>query len=178
MSHGHSAPMSFTRMNLILAATFVFGFICGGLIFLVVHTGDDSVSEAKKEKVKGISVTAESYGGCTSIGTCPSYIINQKGDYTFTQKSAAGDKVSEDELTTKQFDELTTLVRETDLALLQKTSATTECAAIRGGASERYTISVDSEEFLFDSCTQELSRSELFSTLRDYFIVFTALHRM
>lgn len=158
-------------------ATFLFGFVTGFIAFLFVSTGDNALPNAPKVD-KGFSIEAQSYGGCEQVGRCPSYKITDDGSYAFTMPEGEGSpQVFEDTLPEKQIERIERLVQETNLKVLSTSTTTHECVALRGGAAERYTIVRDGDRFLFDSCVQDVHRSELFTSLRDFFVVFTALHR-
>ncbi len=172
-SHGHGSN---TSVYVILVTTFLFGFICGGLIFLYTNTDTSEVAEGEPVS-KALRVTAQSYGGCESVGGCPSYSIAADGAYTFIARDGAGNvQTFEDELTKKQLDSLRSQAEEVDFDTLTKSTFEGACPAAEGRLSERYTIEYQGVRYEFDTCKQNIVKSPLFNLLRDYFVVFSTLH--
>lgn len=163
------------HLYLILASTFVFGFMTGAIVYLQTNTGregDGSIETISK----GMTITATVYGGCERIG-CPSYRIENDGAYTYIVWSPEGGEVRyEDTLTDKQRATLVTELKETDFDRIDDSEFTGTCPIAFDGPAYRYDIEYRGERYEVDSCIEAIDGEPLFATLAGYFSVFELLY--
>jgi hypothetical protein len=165
------------HLYLILASTFVLGFMTGAVVYLQTNTGregDGSIEPISK----GMTIVAEVYGGCSRIG-CPSYRIENSGAYTYIVWSPEGGEVRyEDVLTDKQRATLLEELKGTDFEALDDTEFTGTCPITFDGPAYQYDIEYKGERYEVDSCVEVVDGEPLFATLEEYFNLFSILYSL
>jgi len=163
------------HLYLILTATFVFGALSGAILFLQNNTGNEG-SGALDVTKRGFTVMAYQYGGCARMG-CASYQILNNGSYMYIARNLnTGEGRFEDVLTTRQRDALRTLFADTDLNRLIDTKFTGSCPVEYDDVAYRYDITYQGDRYEFDACLQNIENVQLFTTLKNYFEIFSITH--
>ncbi|MCF7816224.1 MAG: hypothetical protein K9M10_04345 [Candidatus Pacebacteria bacterium] len=165
------------HIYLILGATFVFGFLTGGIIFLENNTGDYG-DGSLKTKTSGFEVTAYEYGECERFG-CASYQIVDSGKYTYIVRANGEKEVKyEGSLRKEQLTELKKLMKETDFEVISKTSNTKTCSALSDESEYRYDFLNEGTQYRFNSCEHSLRNNLLFEMLTKNFTLFKNTHSL
>lgn len=165
------------HLYLIFVATFVLGFMMGVIVFFASNTGKEGDGSIEPIS-KGMVITGSVYGGCERIG-CPSYRIENDGSYTYIVWTPEGNEVRyEDELTGKQLTLLKSELKMTDFEHLDDTEFTGTCPIAFDGPAYRYDIEYSGERYEVDSCVEVLDGEPLFSTLEEYFNLFSILYSL
>ncbi len=164
------------HVYLILIATFIFGFLCGVILFHYNNTGEEGGGKLKNDTYD-VTITARAYGGCERGARCASYRIVGGGAYSFIPQTGGDNSVKyEGALNEKQQDVLFSALAETDLATAHSISFDGTCPADHDGIAYRYDIVRGGEEYSFDSCAVDVSATPLFATLKTYFTYFSTTH--
>lgn len=161
------------HVYLIFFATFLLGFITGGLTYLFSNTGkagDGSLSASR-----GISISGVAYGGCTLLG-CPAYKIEDDGAYTYLTGSGAENGRFTDTLTDTQLSTLRNELKTVDFAAIARSHFSGTCPAAVDGVAYRFAIEYKGERHEIDTCVEDVRGYPLFSTLEEYFGVFNLLY--
>lgn len=163
---------------LVLAATFIVGFVAGMYVyFIAAHTPPESTDPVGVGQREGFEVIADAYGGCQMLGQCPSYRIDETGNYDYLYTKADGETEREsDMLSQNRRTQLQTQIENADLAALETTEFVGTCPAAYDGAAYTFEIIRDKERYAFDTCEEDLASSELFALLIDYFEIFAITH--
>lgn len=161
---------------MILIATFLFGFLCGVVLFLKSHTGQEGGGEVIPVDTKGFTILAHMYGGCSRGNGCASYQLTDTGMYTYIDRDRdLPDQRTEDVLSKKQIDELRTNVSQTNFSALKETRFSGTCPITYDDVAYRYDITYKGVLYTFDTCTEELEGVVLFDALEAYFEMFNII---
>lgn len=171
--HEHSTSLK--SLYLILAATFLFGFIAGVILYLQNNTGNEG-DGSLQTSTKGFTIQAYMYGECERRGGCPSYRIANDGSYVFIVRTEGQEEVKyENILTGKQLETIRDQLSKTYFADMTHTKFVGTCPASVGSVAYRYEIEYKGERYTFDSCVEQVVGIPLMDGLKNYFGVFNTL---
>lgn len=162
------------HLYLIFIATFIFGMISGGVLFLYNNTGGEG--DGGIARPSSTSVTVETYGGCERRG-CATYHIEEKGDYTYIIHSVDGKESRyEGSLTSTQRKALLAKIADTEFQVVTNSKSTERCSASVDRLAYRYTVVYKDTQYAFDSCEENTGTVPLFEALNEYFEIFNLTH--
>lgn len=165
------------HLYLIIVATFIFGFITGVVIFFMSATGDGG--GAIREETHGFIVTARAYGGCERMGagTCPSYRINDAGEYTYIVPEFGGTITQfRGKLSAVEMRAFTEALESTTPRAFEQSVFEGTCPIAYDGLGYQYDFTYDSGAHVeLDSCVHKLD-STLFAVLEAYFVTLYEKH--
>lgn len=185
---------------LILIATFIFGFVSGGILFLYNNVGgvSDIDTETNKQtlqkdveghdidtvkkgtKTAGLSfteVTVHEYGGCARTDGCASYHIRNTGAYIYMVRSRGEkEKRYEGMLSQAEQNVLAKAFADVDIVTTMDSTFVGMCASATDGIAYRYDVVVRGTSYGLDSCVQTLKEVAFFDILNTYFNEFSDTH--
>jgi len=160
------------HIYLILIATFIFGFITGIILWLLNHTGQEKIFNIENDIEEGMSIIARSYGGCDWAG-CPSYRIDEDGDYAYILRNRQEPEIRNDgSLEKTELRLLADLLDDTNLEIIEGSDFSGTCPIAYDGIGYKYVISYEGDSYSFDSCKEDIEGEKLFDRLESYFKVF------
>lgn len=161
----------------ILAATCIFGFVCGVVLYLYNNTGGKGDGEPVKE-TKQFFITAHMYGECERIGECASYRIKDMKTYVYIRENGKGSTERfEGVLSSEDRRNLREHIAQTSFDSIEAPFVGA-CATETGGSAYRYTIMSENERYTFDSCETLLTDIAFFDGLEHYFDEFAHAHEV
>jgi hypothetical protein len=185
---------------LILIATFIFGFVSGGILFLynnvggvsdvdavttektllddVEKPGADTVKKGTKADVLPFTeITVHEYGGCARTDGCASYHISNTGAYIYMVRSRGEEeKRYEGMLSQAEQSVLAKTFADVDIVTKMDSTFVGMCASATDGIAYRYDLVERGTSYGLDSCVQKLSGIDFFDTLNSYFGVFNDIY--
>lgn len=170
MSGGHEVHVSVRAALMVTVGTFVFGLICGFLLFITTHTGEEGNGSLETTFEDEVVIDARTYGGCSRAG-CLQYRIFIDGSYEYVNH-AKQSTVHKNVLTDRHGEVLSTAIEATDFeaVLLEKPMET--CPIVFDGVAYEYTIQKNGKSYTVDTCVHTIESYELFVLLQKYFEVF------
>ncbi len=163
------------HLYLLIGFTLLTGFAFGVYIFFVTRSPEPNVS--KPESQNGYEIIAYTYGGCERRG-CSSFKLQDNGTYVYIMRtSAQGDQRFEDAISSRQQEELETVLNETDFDELIGSQYSGTCPATYDGLAYRFEIRVKNNRYSFDTCREAIEEEALFVELTKYFNVMDATYR-
>lgn len=184
----------------ILIATFIFGFVSGGILFLynnvggvsdvdavtteetllddVEKPGADTVKKGTKADVLPFTeITVHEYGGCARTDGCASYHISNTGAYIFMVRSRGEkEKRYEGMLSQDEQNVLAKAFADVDIVTTIDSTFVGMCASATDGIAYRYDLVVRGTSYGLDSCVQTLKDVAFFDILNTYFNEFSDMH--
>ncbi len=162
------------HLYIVIGATFVFGLVSGVLIFLITHLGNEGAGEIEQFDT-GISIVAKLYGGCQMAGNnCPSYRIANDGSYAYIEPTRRIEPFR-GELSGSEWRDIRSMIRREDFLEYAEFKGT--CPVAFDGVAYVYEINVGGQEYIVDSCLDDIEGIELYDNLRRYFEMFQNIHQ-
>ncbi len=161
------------HLYLILLSTFIFGLICGGILFLYNNT-TGKASDTSKETILSTEMTVYQYGGCARAGNCASYHISDTGAYVYIVRGRNTDDVRhEGMLSASDKKALYNGLAKMDMQKVIQSIFSGTCPVTYDGIAYRYEIVKDGISYSFDSCTQQTNAYSFFETLDGFFEILS-----
>jgi hypothetical protein len=158
---------------LILFSTFLVGMATGVFVYFMSGLSEPIVDFPADDLTTGFEITADAYGGCQMQGVCPSYRINNEGEYVYVVIKRQGESERrEDSLSSSQLRALKKQLAETDLDQISTSHFTGTCPVAFDGLAYVYALRIKGEEYRIDTCEHNTEGEPLFHTLEDYFEQF------
>jgi len=146
------------------------GFVVGLYAYVAGYAPTtNSIEQAVGEIGTSLTVTSEVYGGCDRTGSCPSYNIDAAGQYRYSYASIDSGELLllEGSLPLRFQQDLSRYATPEALTEMSRPVQQETCNSFVDGVDVRYTIVLDSERFVLDSCrTSVMVDGELWVTLR------------
>ncbi len=162
------------HLYIVIGSTFVFGIISGVLLFLITHLGNEGGGEVEQFDT-GISVVAKLYGGCQMAGTnCPSYRIANDGSYAYVEPTRQLEPFK-GELSGSEWRGIRSIIRKEDFLGYNEFTGT--CPVAFDGVAYVFEINMGGDEYIVDSCLDDIEDIELYENLKRYFKVFQNFHK-
>lgn len=163
------------HLYLIILSTLVMGFFTGVYVYFLTRTQvEEPIDQPTRD---GFIIVADVYGGCELLGTCPSYRIDEDGDYMYVVRERGSEDLRfEDSLSEQRRDELEALLRSTDFESIEDSEFQGTCPVAFDGPAYVYTIEYEGEDHDIDTCIEDVGGVELFETLADQFEIFRLTH--
>lgn len=156
--------------------TFVVGLVAGMYLFFAGFAPTtNSIENAVEEIGDTLVVTGEAYGGCDRPGTCPSFNIADGGEYrySYTPRGASSQVLREGSLPLSIQQDLRRYATPNALMQFSQSVDPVMCESYVDGIDVRYTIELESETYVLDSCGTDVNADTLLwqtlGGLWDYF---------
>ncbi len=166
--------------KLLIAATFLMGFITGVFGYFWSKASDDPGAQILNSQTpteeRGFEVLLTAYGGCERIG-CPSLRLLDDGSYQYLAPRSVRDYGRyEDVISPNQREILTRLISETQFEVLSATKFEGTCPVAYDGLSYRIDVRVESDRYSLDTCKEDIDSEPLTIELIRYFDIMEATH--
>jgi hypothetical protein len=163
---------------LTLAATFIFGLVAGGYLYVTQFTKFSNPDAVASQTESGMTIIGEVYGSCQT--TCPSFQILPDGSYRFQYQDEVSSErtIKEGVLPLPIQQRLKrALIHEELVAQSQPTTPTT-CQSKTAGIDIRYKITDADALFAIDSCgTAVNGAGEVWNSLSAVWTYFESIRK-
>lgn len=154
----------------ILFSTFLVGMATGVFVYFVSGLSEPLIDLGGDELTSGFEITGDTYGGCQMLGVCPSYHINEQGQYIFIVLRREGeDERREGTLSPLELKELKSRLKEAPLGSVANSSFTGACPIAFDGLAYVFEVRVGEDSYRIDTCEHDTKGEALFDLLIEYF---------
>lgn len=165
---------------LVLLSTFVMGILSGVFVYFISSLDGPILSFGGDGGGRGgstFAVTADAYGGCQMLGSCPSYRITSDGSYIYLiSHRDARDERYAGSLSSSVRNRLRDAIEDTSFVAVMDSTATS-CEAARDGISYRYDITISDAIYTIDTCTHDAEAYEVFEILEEILADISRTHQ-
>ncbi|MEZ4104372.1 MAG: hypothetical protein R3B60_03740 [Candidatus Paceibacterota bacterium] len=142
-----------TRQDkLSILITFIMGFVAGFYFFLTGFHFEFSLIPDSKI-YDDYTIEAEAYGSCSVKGCMSFQLIVSTGSYRLlTTKTEVGDIIKEGVIDRSLRNELQRMVNLNELEKQTSRRLVQKCDSKEGGVDYNFKITIDSEEYILDTC--------------------------